>query len=56
MNPDQIYEDITDFPKLKLQMERNLMDYNEYPGQVPIDIVLFRDAIEHGRRDFRLLE
>lgn len=48
MNPDQIYEDIVDFPKLKTQMERNLVDYNEYPGQVPIDIVLFRDAIEHG--------
>lgn len=49
MNPDQIYEDIIEFPKLKNQMEKNLIDYNEYPGQVPIDIVLFREAIEHGK-------
>ena len=48
LNPDQIYEDILDFPKLKNQMEKTLMDYNEFPGLVPMDIVLFRDAIEHG--------
>ena len=55
MNPDQIYEDVLEFPKLKLQMERNLIDYNEFPGQVPIDIVLFRDAIEHGINFFLTL-
>jgi hypothetical protein len=55
MNPDQIYEDIFEFPKLKTQMERNLVDYNEFPGQVPIDIVLFRDAIEHGKYILRLV-
>ena len=49
MNPDQIYEDLLDFPKLKNQMERTLVEYNEYPGQVPMDIVLFKDAIEHGK-------
>ena len=48
MNADSIYEDLLDFPKLKNQMEKTLIDYNEYPGQVPMDIVLFRDAIEHG--------
>jgi hypothetical protein len=48
MNNDQIYEDLVEFPKLKNQMEKTLLDYNEYPGQVPMDIVLFRDAIEHG--------
>lgn len=48
MNPDQIYEDLVDFSKLKNQMEKTLVDYNEFPGQVPMDIVLFRDAIEHG--------
>ncbi len=48
MNADSIYEDLIDFPKLKNQMEKTLIDYNEYPGQVPMDIVLFRDAIEHG--------
>jgi dynein heavy chain, axonemal len=49
LNPDQIYEDIIDFPKLKSQMEKTLLDYNEYPGFVPMDIVLFKDAIEHSK-------
>lgn len=48
MNNDQIYEDLVEFPKVKNQMEKTLLDYNEFPGQVPMDIVLFRDAIEHG--------
>ena len=33
-------------------MEKLLTDYNEYPGQVPMDLVLFRDAIEHGKLEF----
>ena len=49
MNNDQIYEDLLDFPKLKIQMEKTLVEFNEYPGLVPMDIVLFRDAIEHGQ-------
>jgi hypothetical protein len=48
LNADEIYEDILDFPKFKQHMEKTLVDYNEYPGQVPMDLVLFRDAIEHG--------
>lgn len=52
LNPDQIYEDLVEFPKLKNQMEKTLTEYNEYPGQVPMDIVLFRDAIEHGNFDY----
>ena len=48
MNADQIYDDLLEFSKVKVKMERTLVEYNEYPGQVPMDIVLFRDAIEHG--------
>ncbi len=48
LNLDEIYEDVLDFPKLKQHMEKTLVDYNEYPGQVQMDLVLFRDAIEHG--------
>jgi dynein heavy chain len=55
MNPDQAYEDMVEFPKLKNQMEKTLNDYNEFPGQVPMDIVLFRDAIEHVCRAVRVL-
>lgn len=43
-----VYEDITDFKKLKSFMEANLEDYNNEPGFIAMDLVLFRDAIEHG--------
>jgi len=43
-----VYEDITDFKKLKSFMENNLEDYNNEPGFIAMDLVLFRDAIEHG--------
>ena len=43
-----VYEDITDFKKLKSFMEANLEDYNNEPGYIAMDLVLFRDAIEHG--------
>lgn len=55
LNNDSLYEDLLDFPKLKNHMEKTLLDYNEYPGQVPMDIVLFRDAIEHVSRAVRVL-
>lgn len=55
MNPDQAYEDMVEFPKLKNHMEKTLSEYNEFPGQVPMDIVLFRDAIEHVCRAVRVL-
>lgn len=43
-----VYEDITDFKKLKSFMEASLEDYNNEPGYIAMDLVLFRDAIEHG--------
>ena len=49
LNNENIYEDLIAFPKLKNHMEKTLLEYNDYPGQVPMDIVLFRDAIEHGK-------
>ena len=44
----QIYEDITKFSDLKKLMEEQLEDYNMEPGFVTMNLVLFRDAIEHG--------
>ena len=44
----QIYEDITKFAELKKLMEEQLEDYNMEPGFVTMNLVLFRDAIEHG--------
>ena len=45
----QIYEDITKFSELKKLMEEQLEDYNMEPGFVTMGLVLFRDAIEHGK-------
>lgn len=43
----QIYEDISNPEKLKKQMTEFLDEYNNTPGVVSMDLVLFRDAIEH---------
>ena len=49
LKPDQpVYEDIVKFPELKKFMEEKLEDYNMEPGIIPMGLVLFRDAIEHG--------
>ena len=44
-----VYEDITKFHELKKLMEEQLEDYNMEPGIISMGLVLFRDAIEHGR-------
>ena len=54
-NVDQNYEDLIDFDKLKVHMEKVLKDYNETPGTVPMDLVLFRDAILHVTRIVRVI-
>ena len=51
MKPDAnppIYEDLTNFKELKNVMENALEDYNMTPGVIAMNLVLFRDAIEHG--------
>ena len=45
---DNVYEDITDAAALKKFMQDMLEEYNSTPGVVGMDLVLFRDAIEHG--------
>lgn len=37
-----------DFQALKTFMEERLEDFNMEPGVIAMDLVLFRDAIEHG--------
>ena len=44
-----IYEDLQEFTTLKRFMEDSLDDYNSTPGVISMDLVLFRDAIEHGK-------
>jgi dynein heavy chain len=55
VSQDEIYEDLVDFDKLKAHMEKILKDYNETPGTVPMDLVLFRDAILHVTRIVRVI-
>ena len=44
-----MYEDIDNFVSLKKFMEDKLEDYNMEPGIIGMNLVLFRDAIEHGQ-------
>lgn len=48
MNESSIYEDLQDRDTLKRFMRTQLQDYNETPGLVPMNLVLFQDAVEHG--------
>ena len=48
MRGNGVYEDIQDFKALKVFMEERLEDFNMEPGIIGMDLVLFRDAIEHG--------
>lgn len=49
MNPDNSYEDVTDLDRLRKFMAQTLKEYNESPGMVHVDLVMFRDAIEHSK-------
>ena len=49
MNPDGVYEDIQDVSSLKKHMMDMLEEYNSSPGIVRMDLVLFKDAIEHSK-------
>ena len=46
---DNIYEDIQDIAALKKHMMDMLEEYNNTPSVVRMDLVLFRDAIEHSQ-------
>ncbi|XP_066933177.1 dynein axonemal heavy chain 2-like [Clytia hemisphaerica] len=50
-----VYEDIVDFKALKTFMEERLEDFNMEPGVIAMDLVLFRDAIEHVCRVIRVI-
>lgn len=48
MSDSSVYEDLQDRDHLKRFMQTQLEDYNDTPGLVPMNLVLFQDAIEHG--------
>jgi hypothetical protein len=46
----KVYEDLTDLTVLKTAMETALNEYNLSPSVVPMQLVLFREAIEHSKQ------
>lgn len=54
MKDGAVYEDMMDFKTLKKYMEDQLEDYNMEPGVIAMDLVLFRDAIEHGNENHKI--
>ena len=48
LSESHVYEDLLDMKSLKKFMETQLEDYNLTPAVVPMNLVLFRDAIEHS--------
>ncbi|KAJ1520022.1 hypothetical protein ONE63_004252 [Megalurothrips usitatus] len=54
-NKNNIYEDLNDMAALRKFLNDLLYDYNSKPGIVPLDIVLFQDAIEHVTRIARVM-
>ncbi|CAF0769681.1 unnamed protein product [Adineta ricciae] len=52
---DGIYEGIRDYEKLKSFLEQTLQQYNKTPLMLPMDLVMFRDAVLHVCRIVRAL-
>lgn len=48
LNESHVYEDLQDMKGLKKFMDTQLEEYNQSPGIVPMNLVLFRDAVEHS--------
>ncbi|XP_062072422.1 dynein axonemal heavy chain 2 isoform X1 [Lepus europaeus] len=51
----KVYEDLTDLTVLKTAIENALNEYNLSPAVVPMQLVLFREAIEHITRIVRVI-
>lgn len=55
MNAWDIYEDLLDIDAVRSYVEEQMDEYNVSPGVVRLDLVLFRDAIEHVCRIVRVI-
>ncbi|KAB0795300.1 hypothetical protein PPYR_12139 [Photinus pyralis] len=55
LNSFGIYEDIMDYGVLKQYIDHQMAEYNVSPGVIRMDLVLFRDAIEHICRIVRVI-
>lgn len=55
LNKRSLYEEVTNEKYLRDFIENSLKMYNNSTGVVPIDIVLFKDAIDHICRIVRVI-
>lgn len=52
---EEIYQEVTDFPKLRARLNESLKEYNSKPKLIKMDLVLFVDAIIHITKIYRIL-
>ena len=50
-----VYEEVTDYPRLRAIIEEKLEDYNMEPKLLPMDLAMFKDAVIHITRIYRVL-
>lgn len=55
MNAWNIYDDLADIGAVRRHVEAQMDEYNVSPGVVHLDLILFRDAIEHVCRIVRVI-
>lgn len=55
VNPWNIYEDLQDAAALRKYIELQMEEYNVSPGVVRMNLVLFKDAIDHICRIVRVI-
>ncbi|XP_034934334.1 dynein heavy chain 2, axonemal [Chelonus insularis] len=55
INAWNIYEDLKDIATVRRHIEVQIEEYNTSPGAVRLDLVLFRDAIDHICRIIRII-
>lgn len=55
LNENSQYEEVTNEVKLRNFIDSSLADYNSTAGNIPMDLVLFRDAIDHICRIVRVI-
>lgn len=55
MNAWDIYEELTDIGAVRAHVEAEMDEYNASTGVVRLDLIFFRDAIEHICRIVRVI-
>jgi len=50
-----VYEEATDFQKLRVYLQEKLEQYNMQPKLTKMDLVLFKDAITHVAKIYRII-